>query len=74
MSMVLISSMILALTGVKLYSPNSFPLLQMTPLILPKRTSRVMLLPMVLLADNDCARPAKSPDLGRRLLAFSLHC
>ena len=29
------SSMMLALTGVKLYSPNSFPLLQMTPLILP---------------------------------------
>ena len=29
------SSMMLALTGVKLYSPNSFPLLQMAPLILP---------------------------------------
>ena len=29
------SSMMLALTGVKLYSLNSFPLLQMTPLILP---------------------------------------
>ena len=35
MSMVLMRSMLLALTGVKLYSPNSFPLLQMTPLILP---------------------------------------
>ena len=32
--MVLVSSMMLALTGVKLYSPNSFPLLQMTKLIL----------------------------------------
>ena len=29
------SSMMLALTGVKLYSLNSFPLMQMTPLILP---------------------------------------
>ena len=28
------SSMMLALTGVKVYSPNSCPLLQMTPLIL----------------------------------------
>ena len=51
MGMVLMSSMMLALTGVKLYSPNSFPLLQMTPLILPtvsftaeKKTFMVMLL------------------------------
>ena len=29
------SSMMLELTGVKLYSPNSFPLLQMIPFILP---------------------------------------
>ena len=49
------SSMMLALAGVKLYSPNSFPSLQMTPLILPKRTFRVMLLPMMILANNDCA-------------------
>ena len=34
MSIVLTSSMMLALTGVKSYYPNSFPLLQMTPLIL----------------------------------------
>ena len=33
MRMVLMSSRMLALTGVKLYSPNSFLLLQMTPLI-----------------------------------------
>ena len=33
--MVLMSSMMLELTGVKLYFPNSFPLLQMTPFILP---------------------------------------
>ena len=52
----------LALTGVKLYSPNSFPLLQTIPFILPrvslaaeKKEFRVMLLPSVLLADNDCA-------------------
>ena len=31
----LMSSMMLAFTEVKLYSPNSFPLLQMTMLILP---------------------------------------
>ena len=53
--MVLMSSMMLALTGVKIYSPDSSPLLQMTPLILPtvslaaeKKTFRVMLLPLVL--------------------------
>ena len=52
--------MILALTGVKLYSPNPFPLLQMTPLILPtvslaaENSFRVMVLPLVLLANNDC--------------------
>ena len=33
------SSMILAFTGVKLHSPNSFPLLQITPLILPPVSS-----------------------------------
>ena len=33
--MVLMSSMIQELTGVKLYSPNFFPLLQITPFILP---------------------------------------
>ena len=38
MRMVLMSSTMLALTGVKLYSPNSFLLLQMTPLILIHRT------------------------------------
>ena len=50
--------LMMALNGVKLYSPNSFPLLQMTLLILPtvslaveKKEFRVM----VLLADNDCA-------------------
>ena len=47
------NSMMLALTGVQLYSPNSFPLLQMTPLILPaaEKTFKVMLLPLVLLAN-----------------------
>ena len=66
--MVLISSMMLALTGVKLYSSNSFPLLQMTPLILPmvsmaaeKKTFRVMLLPVVILANNDCAMDRTGP-------------
>ena len=55
------SSMMLALTGVKLYSPISFLLLQMTPLILPtvslaaEKTFRVILLPLVLLANNECA-------------------
>ena len=56
------SSMVLAITGVKLYSPNSFPLLQMTLLILPtvssaavKKTFQVMLLPLVLLAKIECA-------------------
>ena len=56
------SSMMLALTGVKLNSPNSFPLLQMTPLNLPtvslaaeKKTFRVMLLPFVILAYNKYA-------------------
>ena len=41
----------LALTGIKLYSPNSFPLLQMTSLVLPtvsltseKKTFRFILL------------------------------
>ena len=55
MSMVLMSSIMLALTGVKLYAPNSFQLLQMTPLILPtvslaaeKTPFRVMLLPLLL--------------------------
>ena len=60
MSMVLMSSMTLALTGV-IYYPNSFPLLQMTPLILPTvslaaetnvQGNICMLLP---LANNDCA-------------------
>ena len=57
--MVLISSMMLTFTGVKLYSPNSFPLLQMTPRILPtvslaaEKTFRVMMLPLLLLAYND---------------------
>ena len=44
----------LALTLVKLFSPNSFSLLQITPLILPtvslaveKKTFMVMLLPLV---------------------------
>ena len=53
---------ILVLIGVKLYSPIPFPLLQMTPLILltvslatENKTFRVMLLPLVLLANNDCA-------------------
>ena len=51
----------LALTGVKIYSPNSFPLLQMTPLILQtmslaaEKMFRVILLPLVLLANNDFA-------------------
>ena len=50
------------LTGLNLYSPDSFPWLQMTPLILPtvslaaeKKTFRVMLLPSMLLANNDYA-------------------
>ena len=52
----------LAFTGVRLYSPNSFSLLQMTPLILPtvslaveKKPFRIITLPLVLLAKNDCA-------------------
>ena len=52
----------LALTGVKLYSPNSFPWLQMIPFILStvslaaeKKTLMVMLSHLVLLADTDCA-------------------
>ena len=52
----------LALTGVKSYFPNSFPLLQVKPFILPtvslvaeKNTFRIMLLPLVLSANNDCA-------------------
>ena len=56
------NSTILVLIGVKLYSPIPFPLLQMTPLILitvslatENKTFRVMLLPLVLLANNDCA-------------------
>ena len=52
------SSMMLALTGFILYSPNSFPLLQMASLILPTVSLpgfRVMLLLLVLLANNDCA-------------------
>ena len=59
--MVLMSSMMLALTGVKLYSANSSPFLQMTPMILPtvslaaEKTFRVMLLPLVLMADMDCS-------------------
>ena len=65
--MILISSMMLALTGIKLYSSNSFPLLQMTPLILPtvsfaaEKTFRVMLLPVVILANNDCAIDRTGP-------------
>ena len=50
------------LLPLKLYSPNSFPLLQMTPLILPtvsfaaeKITFMVMVLPLVLFSVNDCA-------------------
>ena len=63
--MVLMSSMMLVLTEVKLYSQIPFPLLQMTPLIpqktvsfwLPKRTFRVtcILLPLGLLSYNYCA-------------------
>ena len=52
----------LAFTGAKLYSPKSFTLLQMTPLILPtvslaveKKTFRIITLPLVLLANNDRA-------------------
>ena len=54
------SSMMLSLNGVKLFSPHSFTLLQMTPLILQtvslaaQKTFRVMLLPLVFLANNDC--------------------
>ena len=49
----------LALTVVKSYSPNSFPLLQnfMTRSILlaAEKTFRVMLLHLLLLANNGCA-------------------
>ena len=45
----------LALTLVRLYSPNSFPLFYQRCHWLSKRTYRVMLLPMALLANNDCA-------------------
>ena len=75
MSMVLMSSMMLALTGVKLYYLNSFPLLQITTLILPlisrslaaEKTFRVILLPLVLLANNDCAidRTGSSSNFNR---------
>ena len=54
----------LALAGVKLYSTSSFPLLHMTPLILPmvaEKKFMVMLLPMVLLAQNDCAIDRTGP-------------
>ena len=53
--------MMLALTAVKLYFPNSFPLLQVKPFILPTvllaadKTLRIMVLPLVLLANSDCA-------------------
>ena len=50
----------LALTGVKLYSPNSLALLQMTTLILPtlslvEKTFRVRLLPTVRIGNYYCA-------------------
>ena len=70
----------LALTGLKLYSLNSFPLLQMTPLILPtvslaaeKKTFRVMLLPLVVLANNGCAidRTGLSSNSNRLMLKGS---
>ena len=55
LSMVLMSSMMLALTLVRLYSPNSFQLFYQQCHWLSKRTFRVMLLPIVLLANNDYA-------------------
>ena len=59
--MVLMRSIMLALTGVKLHSPNSSPLLQTTPFILPtaslvakkKTTFKFMLLTLVLFANDD---------------------
>ena len=53
----------LALTGVKLYSQNSPPLLQIIviPFIIPtvslaaEKQFRVMMLPLVLLTENDCS-------------------
>ena len=61
MSMVLICSMMLALTGVTLYAPNSFTLLQMTPLILPtvslaaEKIVQGYVVTFVAMANNDCA-------------------
>ena len=59
---------------VKVIFSKLFPLLQMTPLILPtvswlpkKKTFRVMLLPLVLLAYNNCAidRAGSSSNFNR---------
>ena len=54
-------SMMLALNGVILYFPNSFPLLQVKLFILPtmslavENTFRIMLLTLMLLANNSRA-------------------
>ena len=54
-------SMMLALNGVKLYFPNSFPLLQVKLFILPtmslavEKTYRIMLLTLMILANKNRA-------------------